>query len=344
MTSYKESAGIIITGLLTYIDKFIIPDYIPVMLYKIQLTPKLLTVNIILLLIMILVWFSRFINRKILLFSGIWFILSLLPTFFIPDYLLLFHRFIIPTVAVVILLSALTGEILTKYPFSKKYLLFLFIPLFVVFSLTSSSNSNRYRNTELFWTNAYIDAPNSPETLHGFAKVLMKQERYEKAKELIYEAMKSKNYIYIPTLGNILFLEKKYDEAEQIFLKALNENPENYMAHQYYLNLSNIYLHKMDFTKAVEFAEKSLELSPYNTNSLKMFSKIYAVTGEYKKAIEILSNLLKSDKHNIEYLENLTLLYADSDDKNNAVKYANETLKLEPANKIAIDVLKKTES
>ncbi len=344
MTSYKESAGVIITGLLTYITKLIIPDYVPVMLYKIQLTPKLLTVNIILLLLMMIVWFTRFINRKVILFALAWFTLSLLPTFFIPDYLLLFHRFVIPAVAVVILLSALTGKIITKYPFAKKYLFFLFIPLFIVFSLTSNIYSNRYKNAESFWTNAYTDAPNYPENLHGLAKVLMTQGKYQKAKELVYEAMQFKYYSYISTLCNILFMEKKYDEAETIFLEALKTNHENYILHQYYLNLSNIYLHKMDFKKSVEFAEKSLDLSPHNTNSFKMFSKIYAVTGEYQKAIDILSNLLKSDKNNMEYLENLTLLYADSNDKNNAVKYANEILKLEPANKIALDVLKKLES
>ncbi|MDD3730574.1 MAG: glycosyltransferase family 39 protein [Endomicrobiaceae bacterium] len=344
LTNFKESAGVIITGLLTYTTKFIIPDYIPVMLYKIQLTPKLLTVNIVLLLLIMIVWFTRFINRKVILFSGTWFILSLLPTFFIPDYLLLFHRFVIPAVAVVILLSELTGKIIIKYPFAKKYLFFLFISLFVVFSLTANIYSNRYKNAESFWTNAYTDAPNYPENLHGLAKVLIAQEKYQKAKDLIYEAMKYKYYNYIPTLCNILFLEKKYDEAETIFLEALKTNHENYILHQYYINLSNIYLHKMDFKKSVEFAEKSLELSPYNTNSFKMLAKFYAVTGEYKKAIEILLNLLKSDKGNIEYLENLALLYADFNDKNNAVKYVNEILKFEPANKIAIDVLKKAGS
>lgn len=344
LTNYKESASVIITGLLTYIDKFIIPDYLPIMLYKIKLTPKLLTVNIIVLLLTMIFLFTKFINKKVILFAATWFVLSLLPTFFIPDYLLLFHRFVIPAVAAVILLSELIGKIIKKYPFAKKYLLFLFIILLIVFSLTSRIYSNRYENAESFWTNAYTDAPNYPENLHGFAKILMAQGKYQQAKELVYEAMKFKYYSYISTLCNILFMEKKYDEAETIFLKALKTNHENYILHQYYLNLSNIYLHKMDFKKSIEFAEKSLDLSPYNTNSFKMFAKIYAVTGEYQKAIDILSSLLKSDKNNMEYLENLTLLYADSNHRNNATKYANEILKLEPANEIALDVLKKLES
>lgn len=341
LTSYKESADIIITGLSTYIDKFIIPDYVPVMLYKIKLTPKLLIVNFILLFLITIILFTKFISRKIILFGIIWFILSLLPTFFIPDYLLLFHRFIIPSVAIVILLSGLTGQIIIKYPIAKKYLLFLFLPLFIVFSLTSSTYSIRYKNAESFWTNAYTDARNYPESLHGLAKVLMSQEKYQEAKALLYEAMQFKYYSYLATFCNVLFMEKKYDEAEKIFLQALKTNHENYILYQYYLNLSNIYLHKMDFKKSVDFAEKSLELSPYNTNSFIMLSKIYAVRGEYQKAVDILLFLLKNDKRNLSYLENLALLYEDLNDNANAGKYAEIILKTNPDNAIAADVLKK---
>ena len=100
----------------------------------------------------------------------------------------------------------------------------------------------------------------------------------------------------------------------------------------------------MDFRKSIEFAEKSLELSPYNTNSFKMFSKIYAVTGKYQKAVDILLNLLKSDKNNMEYLENLALLYQDLNDSDNATKYARKILEIESANKIALDILKRLKS
>lgn len=345
LMNYKESISVIVTGLLTYIDKFVIPDYLPIMLNNIGITPKLLTVNIIVLLLTMIFLFTKFINKKVMLFTVIWFVLSLLPTFFISNYALLFHRFMFPSVSIVIILSELISKTITKYPVTKKYLIILFFILFTIFALNSHVYSSRFKNAELFWTNAYMDSPNYTETLHGFTRVLIAKGNYQQARKLMNEsAMKFKYYNYISNLGCILLLEKKYDEAEQIFLKALKTNHEKYILYQYYLNLSNIYLHTMDFKKSIEFAEKSLLLSPYNTDSIKILAQIYAVTEEYQKAVDILLNLLKSDKNNMEYLQNLALLYQDLNDSDNAIKYARKTLEIEPANKIALDVLKNLES
>ena len=114
-------------------------------------------------------------------------------------------------------------------------------------------------------------------------------------------AAKFKYYNYIINLGYILTAEKKYDESEKMFLEALKNNNEKYIEYLYCLNLSNIYLYKMDSNKAMKFAEKSFKLAPHNTNSFLMFSKIYAVNGEYQKAVDILLNLLKHDKNNTGY-------------------------------------------
>jgi hypothetical protein len=343
--NYKESVSIIVTGLLTYVDKFVIPDYLPIMLNNIDIIPKLLIVNIVVLSLIILLCFTKFINKKIILFTVIWFVLSLLPTFFISNYALLFHRFMFPSVSMVIILSELISKTITKYPVTKKYLVILFFILFTIFALNSHVYSSRFQNAELFWTNAYIDSPNYTETLHGFTRVLITKGNYQQARKLLNEsAMKFKYYNYISNLGCILLLERKYDEAEKIFLEALKNNNEKYITHQYYLNLSTIYLHKMDFKKSIEFAEKSLHLSPHNTDSIKILAQIYAVMGEYQKAIDILLNLLKSDKNNMEYIKNLALLYQDLNDSDNAIKYARKILKIEPAHKIALDVLKQLKS
>ncbi|GEM_PF-952246 len=344
-TNYKYFLNVSVTGLSIYIYKFIIPDYLPLIVNNLHLTPKLLTTNIILLILLVVFFYTKFIRTKTIFFAAIWFILSLLPTFFITNYALLFHRFLTPSVAVVIILAELTGKIISVYPVSKKYLTFLFVMLFLIFALNSHIYSSRFKNAESFWANAFIDSPDYTETLHGFTRVLIAAGNYTKAKEIMNEyAPKFKYYNFILNLGNILTAEKKYDEAEKLFLEALKNKNEKYIEYLYCLNLSNIYLYKMDFAKSIEFAKKSSELAPHNTSPFIMLSKIYAVRGEYQKAVDILLFLLKNDKRNLSYLENLALLYEDLNDKPNAEKYAGMILKTNPDNAIAADVLKKIKS
>lgn len=341
ITNYSESAKVILTGFMTYLTKFFIPDYIPVMLYKINFSFKILATTIIFILFTLLMCRYGFIRKKILLFCSVWFVITLLPTLLIPDYLLLFHRFVIPSAGIIIFIADLGGNFLKKFPFTAKYFIVLFIILFSVFFSSSYIYSQRYKNPKTFWTNAYTDIPDYPEAMHGFAKVLIAEQKYEQAKHILYGALKYKYYNYLPTLAAVLIAEKKFDEAEELLLNALDRNTENYLKYQFYLNLGNVYMNKLNFTKAFEFTKISMELSPYNIKSFKQFAQIYSVKGDYEKAVEILLYLLKNDKTNTEYLSILTLLYDDLNDRNNALKFAAKTLSEDPENKTALDILSK---
>ncbi|MDD3923256.1 MAG: hypothetical protein PHY39_07000, partial [Endomicrobiaceae bacterium] len=124
----------ILSGFMTYIEKFIIPKYIPVMLYNIRINPLTIVINILTFSFLAISYYRNFIDRKIIIFSLLWFIICLLPTFFMQEYLFLTHRLIIPSLGMIIIITLIINKIIIKYPISKKYLLVFFIILFTIYS------------------------------------------------------------------------------------------------------------------------------------------------------------------------------------------------------------------
>ncbi|MGE4385742.1 MAG: tetratricopeptide repeat protein [Endomicrobiaceae bacterium] len=300
----------------TYVDKFIAADYIPVMLYKVHAGIKTIIINLMVLIFLAVIMYKRLVDKKIMWFSLLWFFICLLPTFLQFENVFLPHRFILPSLGIILMLTKLIKIAVDKYPASKKYLAVCFFMLFSVFSYSSYIQSDKYKNTDVFWVNAYVDARDYHAACAGLAKIYMKIGETDKAKELIQRSLNYRfSYRYLIAYADILLMENNLDEAEKMYLQILNGI--NGSKEILYRALSELYFRKEDFTKALEYAEKAYILLPYNIDYSKNLAKMYEMRGDYKKVIKLYEDLLKFDRNNKDYQNKIEFFYTKLNNKEN---------------------------
>ena len=117
----------IIFGFISFTDKLINPYYIPIVFF--DHIPNILSILkcVIFIIVLIFIYCKNFINRKFFLLGVSIFILYLLPSFFIFQNQLFFHRLLLPLLGLIIIFILLIQKILCLYPISKKIFLFSFV-------------------------------------------------------------------------------------------------------------------------------------------------------------------------------------------------------------------------
>lgn len=323
----------IIKGMMVYIDKFFEPGYIPVMLYEIVLDFKIMAVNIFVCGLLFFLYWKNIINRKIILFGIAWFVVCLFPTFLTQDYLFLTHRVIISSFGIIMILSLMTEKLLLKYPHIKKYLTVFCIIAALIFSCFSYTESDKYKNADVFWTNAYVDAKQYHVVYFTLAQRYLVYKDYEKAKQMIEKAVDlAPNVTNFIELTRISFLiNKNIEEAEANYLNILDKtNGENF---QCFFALSEIYYLKKDIPKAVEYAQKAANLRENDIVSLENLAQLYAINREYQKAVDTSLKLADINKDNREYYYyNISLLYKDLTNIKQSLNYIRKAVKISPHN------------
>lgn len=328
----------ILVGTMTYIYKFLIPDYIPVMMYTFKINPTILIVNVLFLLFLIFNFHKRFIQIPNIIFGFIWLIFWLLPTFFLSDYVLLFHRFLIPIIGIALIFCEFTNNIILKYPISKKYFIIIFIILFSTYSYASYTQADKYKNSTIYWITAYSDAPTYHIACNCLGKEYLRSGNFEKAKEFFLMADKYSPGIYLFDIAILLIYEQKFDNAEKLLLKSAKLVPgTRYLA---YGALSELYIKKNDIKKALQYAEMGYNLNKKYIEFPKLLITVYILNNEFEKALDICFELLKHDKKNTQYYYTISTLYESLNDYTNATKYISEGLKFAPNNIELIEKLK----
>jgi len=322
-----------IVGMLLYIYKIFIPENIAVISDKINYEYILFSFFVYSTLFYL--FYKKIFNRKIVIFSIIWFILMLFPTFLITECHFFFHRILTAVLGIIIILISLIEIIIKKYPISKKYLLILFFVLFITYSFGAYKQADKYKNSEIFWQNAYLDCPKSSLVLAAIGKIYYKYGYIEKGYEYLKKALKDDTS-----------LQKYSKDLAQIFVKTGNldaaERISKYFRgyYVYYDIMSTIYNNKNDFETALIYAKKANEIKPYNQQMLSKLSRLYALNGNYELAKE---TLLKIKNKTADNYYVLAMLYEDLKDKQKAVEAIQKATELEPDNQQYIDLLKKLE-
>jgi len=327
---WQKYGTYILTGTMTYISKFLIPDSMPVMIYDINLNAKPLILNMAFAVFIFVSYRKKMLSARIIIFSLIWLVLWLLPTFLMNDYALLFHRFLIPSLGIALIFGEFTGNLIKKHTILKKYLFVIFATLFCAYFYAARIQADKYAEPAVFWANAYSDAPNYHVACHGFSQRFLEIGDYKKAWHFISIADQYSPNRYLLDMATILLYEEKYEEGEKLLLKAaeLNANVKDLV----YGNLSKIYIKKNNIKKALEYAQMGYEINSNDIEFSKLMITVYALNGDFKKALDISLELLKYDKKNAQYYYKAAELYELMKDYKNALKYIEEGLKLAPEN------------
>ena len=125
-----------------------------------------------------------------------------------------------------------------------------------------------------------------------------------------------------------LHKQGKLDEAEELYLKVLEQNPENAEV----LNFVGIInLQKFKLSQAEEYIKKAIEISP-EPYFYENLAKVYLEMEDTEKAISLYSELLKSQPDNYNYVFNIASAYKLAKDYDNAIKMYDYAIELDANN------------
>ena len=304
-------------GTMLYIKYIFVVDDIPIMLNFLKFDVVAFVINAFSMFLLLYLYIFKIINRKIIIFNFLLFILFLLPSFAQEYYTWLSHRFMFPVVSIIFIFTEIINKLFLKYIFIKKYIFFLFLILIISFSFSSWLQADKYKNSKIFSLNAYENSPKNHIAMSSLADIYIENKEYDKAKELILETLQIRSSVeYYLKLTTIEYLiNNDLDLAEQNYFQCLEYAGTYYYKASILARLSEIYYLKKDLNKAIEYAEKSLELQPYDKHTLLYLANYYALNKQFSKARPIYERLLKDDNNN-EYYHYL-IKTLDEDEREN---------------------------
>ncbi|MBQ3834912.1 MAG: hypothetical protein II816_05290 [Elusimicrobia bacterium] len=293
-----------VNSLMIFVNKIFTPGDIAVLLYDVHITPAMIFVDTLIIAVLIYLFVRKVVDRKKFLFCIFWFVLFLFPNFCIYEQQILFHRLLVPLIGIELFIVLLAEYALNNFPVIKKHLVVLYICVFVSFLFASWFQAEKYRTQNEFMVNSYLDDQNRISSVQ-FVDFCIQAGDFQRARQLLAERTKDiLTYRDILQYAALDLAEGNIDRAEETYLHL----EESITYDTIFKNLSNIYLMKKDYDKALSYLKKFKEISQNDIWTVFQETKIYEETGDYKKAYDVLKsveNIYGKDEKYISKLEEL---------------------------------------
>lgn len=136
----------------------------------------------------------------------------------------------------------------------------------------------------------------------------------------------------VPQAGIKAEMEKRWDDAVDIYVKILDEAPQR---SDLYLRISDIHASQKRYPEAANALKKAIDIEPKRALLHKKLSEVYAVQNEPDKAITAIKSAIRYDPKNVKYriaharLANWNKQFLD------AINDLKHVLKIDPNNKEA---------
>ncbi|MFA7577198.1 MAG: tetratricopeptide repeat protein, partial [Candidatus Muiribacteriota bacterium] len=134
-----------------------------------------------------------------------------------------------------------------------------------------------------------IQDEDKARALGEISEIYYKNRDFNKAEEFIKKALKinENNTQYYQGLARLFYIKGKYDEAEKIYTNIMQKEGNIELD---YILLSNIYIEKKDFSKAIEYLDKITETQhSFKSQVLKSF--IFFITDDKKSFVRTVQKL-----------------------------------------------------
>jgi len=245
------------------------------------------------LIILILLFFSKNKRWNYVFFGMAWFFLFLLPSFIrlysgTADFFE--HRLYLPIVGCFIFLMEIKR--IRKIDFKKNYILISSGCVLILFSALTINYEKNFKNRLSFWEDGCWHSPHSP--------------------------LAHRN------LGAMYYLENRPEESEKEYLKTLELSPNEEMVHN---NLGLIYFNRGEYGRAEEEYEKELEINPHYDNAYSNMGLLYYKTQRLDEAEKAWNKVLEINPTRNDILYNLAALYYEQKKFKEASAYAGEIAK-----------------
>ncbi len=246
-------------------------------------------------------------------FWASWFLIFLLPVFLLPRHSILHDRYLyLPLIglamAVVVSFNKLTGSWHANH-FRKGTVFVLTLLVLTTYASLSWKRSLVWQNNFILISDTLRKAPDHYFSHYGMAQEWMRQEKLEDALKELDKALKapispsSYDAVY-STMGQIYFLQRKYDKGIEVMQKALSIAQKD----SYYINLGVFYRRTGRFNEAIQSNLKALEIGTKRPEVYNNLGVIYEYQGDFKKAAEAYRTALTLDPNYQEAFQNFITL------------------------------------
>ena len=173
--------------------------------------------------------------------------------------------------------------------------------------LFSYKQEDKYKDSETFWVNAYVDSQENVLTCKNLARIYLDRGMLKEAEHFMKKTIELKsNYGTLIDYARFLIMTGDMEQAETALLQLENDMKKG--KDFVYYPLSIIYYKKQDYKKAEYYALMAYEINRYDMNYCKQLIKIYDVTEKYDEELKVYEQLSGYDKRNKEYKNKITEL------------------------------------
>jgi len=197
------------------------------------------------------------------------------------------------------------------------------ICLFILFGLVMISNKIQSQNNkidsiielgnDMISLNDYKEAKEKfekaleinesyPPAIEANVRALILMGKHNKADKILDEAIKENPY-YMPFYlykGETDIEKENFEDAKLVLNKAIDiaDDPDQEMLNKIYVNLGAAYQKTEDFSKALEYYNKALEINKQNPKVFIYRGYLYFKKEKYKEAIDDFKTVLDLDPNN----------------------------------------------
>jgi arylsulfatase A-like enzyme/Tfp pilus assembly protein PilF len=187
----------------------------------------------------------------------------------------------------------------------------------------------KYRDAILWFEKALERKPDDTVTAINIGLSYERMGKFEEAETFVLGFINRgfpDSQLYF-LLGNLKYIQKKYDEALQYLEKCLTLNSESAASHNM---MTAIYVTQGDLVRARQHIEQALQLNPRVSNAYFNQAQIYEKEGKVREAVDsYLKELQNSPKH-FKATYNLTHLYRATGETEKEYEYLKKCLEIEP--------------
>jgi len=244
-----------------------------------------------------LLYFNKSSDKKKIIFGLAWFILFLLPAFFVPTQIneqAFEHRLYLPIIGILLLLeqTILFADNSTLNP---KTVFWFGLGIIFVFTIINYQHQQKFKNEMTFWENAVLDSPSSSYAHKLLGVKYFNKKKFSESKEEIQEALRidsTERYANYYYAKNLFQLNSKDPKAEYYMLKE-----EKFHAGfiDNLFDLAKWNFEKGDKAQAQFYLEECVRTNPSFMSAKNNLILLLVEQGEKQKALDYI-NQWKADK------------------------------------------------
>jgi protein O-mannosyl-transferase len=234
--------------------------------------------------LMLLSFFYKPADKKLLLFGLLWFLIFLIPGF-IKAANLSEHRVYMPMIGVLIFIAGLMGELRIKH-------IPVFIFMFCVLLTLNIYHSRNFKDRLTLWQQAVISSPSSAFNANNLGAMYTLKNDYVLAEKYFRQALKlnPRQPLANGNLGLILMSTNRFNEAELYLVRENTLNP-NY--DNAYFNLGTLYFKKGETQMGLDYFIKTISVNPGHVEAYKALLYYYRNNNQPELAQQIYNLALR---------------------------------------------------